>query len=322
MRPRKWLAEPAVHFVLIGTLFFAGSLWLPPRQEADVREPITLSSARVEELRESFRRRTGADPTPAQQEALIAEAVDEEVLYREAVARGLDRHDRGVRARLVQKMRFLDGDPKRASDELYREALALGLDREDVVVRRILVEKMRLVLRAGEETPGEPELMAYLERHRERFTPGARVSFAHVFLSADRRGKRVEDDARRLLAALRDGSEPDGELGDPFPLGHRVVARARREIESLFGASFAAAVPELEPGSWSAPIRSAYGLHLVRVEARTPAATPPLSAVRNQVLHAVLAERREQRLERRLARLRKLYPVHVETVDEAGGKRS
>ncbi len=226
-------------------------------------------------------------------------------------------------------MTFLASDPAPDPEELYREALALGLDREDLVVRRILVEKMRLVLKhpaGGEEAPGEAELAAYLERHRTRFTEGARVSFSHVFLSADRRGENVAADARRLLAEFVAGAataERAGELGDPFPLDHRVGLRTRREIEALFGPAFAARTFELAPGSWTGPVRSAYGSHLVWIHEQIPARTASLSAVRNQVLNAILAERREQRFEDGLRHLREFYEIRIgDAARVAGGARS
>jgi parvulin-like peptidyl-prolyl isomerase len=68
----------------------------------------------------------------------------------------------------------------------------------------------------------------------------------------------------------------------------------------------------LPEGTWSDPIESAYGLHLVWVRERTPSAVPPLSAVRNRVVHGLLQERRDARLERRLREWRRRYVVVVE----------
>ena len=52
---------------------------------------------------------------------LIAQAVDEELLYREALARGLDEHDVDIETRLVQKMMFLDEDTA-GSEPLLRSS--------------------------------------------------------------------------------------------------------------------------------------------------------------------------------------------------------
>ncbi|MEK7786198.1 MAG: peptidylprolyl isomerase [Chloroflexota bacterium] len=48
----------------------------------------------------------------------------------------------------------------------------------------------------------------------------------------------------------------------------------------------------LAPGAWSAPIRSSFGLHLVRVTERAPGRVPALGEVRGRVLAELQAERR------------------------------
>ena len=62
------------------------------------------------------------------------------------------------------------------------------------------------------------------------------------------------------------------------------------DLTRIFGADFTTAVAALPVGEWSAPIASAYGLHIVRVEARLPAAPPPFEDVRGQLLHAWLRD--------------------------------
>src|SRR6185295_2323909 len=73
---------------------------------------------------------------------------------------------------------------------LYREALALGLDRKDVIVRRQLTQKMRFLIEDA-TMPAEPstaELQAWLEQHAERYGQPSTVSFQQVFLSRGRHG--------------------------------------------------------------------------------------------------------------------------------------
>src|SRR5207248_7665707 len=168
---------------------------------------------------------TASEPAP-DGAGVVERAVDDEILYREALARGLDRRDPSVRFRLVEKMRFLvegeNGTGAGGDDELYRKAIGLGLDRDDVIVRGILVRQMRLLLKRApnEAVPDDAELRAYLDRHRDRYVEPARVTFRHVFLAADRRGSGADADARTLLARLGSDATPPAEapaLGDPFP---------------------------------------------------------------------------------------------------------
>jgi hypothetical protein len=320
-----------IHFLVIGaTLFALQRAWLrsdaaheASRSTPARREPIVITLADIEELRADFTQRTGFAPTAADQAALVETAITDELLYREALARGLDRGDRSIRARLVEKMRFLSDAEHASPEALYEDALALGLDREDVVIRRLLIEKMRLVISVLDATPlTDADLEDHLARHRDRYLKPPRVTLWHVFLSADRHGDSLASAARALAAGLR--ADPGGpasavERGDPFPLGQRFTRSSEHDLEKLFGSTFASAVMGLEPATWSQPIRSAYGLHLVWLEERTPPVAPPLDQVRRQVEQALRAERRQQRLDRELARLRREYGVRVIDAADPGG---
>src|ERR671919_775357 len=103
---------------------------------------------------------------------------------------GLDRGSPVVDERLIENMRFLEGDQERKADErkLRAEAVQLGFDRTDPVVRRYLIEQTRLLAAA----PGKPEsftdaeLSDYLRRHQKSFRKPGQVRLTHVFLDADR----------------------------------------------------------------------------------------------------------------------------------------
>lgn len=314
-----WWRVPALHFLAGGALLFAGVQWWSPRSEALVREPIVIDEARVAELREDFVRQTGLQPGTDDELALIEQALEEEILYREALALGLDRFDRSVRYRLSQKMRFLEdrsggGDP-RDDEELYRRALELGLDRDDLVIRRLLVEKMRLLIRAGAKPANAQELQTFFAEHREDYREPERISFAHVFLSPQARGAALSEAAERLLAQLRAGPVEPGaalERGDAFPLGGRVRSHTKREVASRFGPGFAEAVFDLNGPGWSGPLRSPYGLHLVWIESRTASRLHELDEVRSRVELRLRAERADARLAEALRELRRAYPVRVD----------
>jgi hypothetical protein len=319
----RLVRRPALHFVLLGGLLFAADSWWQdgagPEAAIPPAETIVISAGQVEQMRRDLRAQNGMAPTAAQLDAAIEGAIDEEVLYREALAIGLDRDNAAVRQRLVQDARFVADDPDQDEDALYRMALELGLDRSDQVVRRQLSTTMWLVastvLLKREAPPDEAELEAYLRQHPEQFMEPWRVRLSHVYLSKQRRGAAAGDDARSLLETLRAGHiGPDKApaLGDPFLHGSHLAWLTRQGLQQRFGADFAAAVTALVPGAWSEPIRSTYGWHLVWVEGVQPAALPSLDAVRNQVLGAVLEERRAQRMRTTLDALRQHYTIRVE----------
>lgn len=192
-------------------------------------------------------------------------------------------------------------------EALFREALALGLDRGDPIVRRRLVQKMEFLLRS-ELAPGDPsdaELEATLARSPERFRVPARVAFEHVFYDRGRHDD-AEAVARQALAVAGERA-PVG--GSAFLLGARfglepVVAHAAR-----LGEEFASGLESAPLERWSGPLTSPYGAHLVRVTRRQLGGTPPLSEVREAVRAVWAREAEEAALQEAIEALRARLPL-------------
>jgi peptidyl-prolyl cis-trans isomerase C len=267
----RWLREPLLHFVVLGAGLFALHASLAPEGAG---ERIVLDAAFIEALRSEHAQRTGRPPTPEEERGLIDRFVEEEMLYREAVAIGLDRGDPIVRRRLVQKMSFLA---------------------EDL---------------AAQGEPTDADLEAYLAAHAARYRMPERFSFRHVFASRDRRGLAAQADASRLLEQLQSGAEP-GALGDPFLQGTSFMQRSGAEIEAVFGRAFAEGVMAARADAWSGPIPSSYGAHLVFVSERVPSVAPPLSAVRARVRQDLIDERRADATRAAIQKLRQRYSVAI-----------
>jgi parvulin-like peptidyl-prolyl isomerase len=309
--------SPILHFVLIGGLLYGGErLSRRDRPAAASRAPIVITAERLRQLESDYMRETGRPPTRAQLEGLVDQAVEDEFLYREARLERLDQGDRRIQLRLVQKMRAVSDDRTLDEEHLYQAALTLGFD-DDLVVRRLLQEKMRLILasQARVPPPSETELQAYLEAHASAFEMAAATSFTHVFLSARVHGPRLGDDAAAMAASLRASDlapERAAALSDPFPLGLEVKLHSQEAIARQFGDAFARAIEALPPGRWSVPIRSPFGVHIVRLSERRSAQLPPLESVRRRVQIALQQERTTSRLRAALDRLRERYFVRIE----------
>lgn len=318
---RRLLALPAVHFVAIGAVLYAaqylaGDGGRPAVGDAATRT-IVVDARTLDDLRDGFHRTSGRAATAEEVRALVRDFADQEILYREARVRGLGRDDRSVKWRLVQKLRFLEGREDENPEALYREALALGLDRDDVIIRRLLIEKMRLLIQLGvsRKRPDDAELRDYYLGIAEEFRQPARISLAHLFLSGDKRGDSLAADAAALQAHLpTDAASLDDALlaGDVFPFGHHLRASSQANLAKLLGPDFAGAVIDLPVGGWYGPVRSAYGLHFVWIEARRESEIPEFGAVREQVFQRYAAAMREAELATAMERLRKDYSVIID----------
>jgi hypothetical protein len=245
-----------------------------------IAEPrrIVLTDADVRAITASWEMQGRAAPNAAELEGLVQARVREEVLYREAVALGLDEKDAIVRQRLAQMMEYLLDD---VSD-------------------------------LGE--PDDGELRPWFEQSRARFVAPAHVSFRHLYFSSDRRGARAWTDAvaaqASLAAAAIDGTALDpSRLGDPSLIDAVQDARSLDEVAAQLGPAFASALPRLPGGVWSGPIESAYGWHVVRIDALTPERTPSFEEVETVVRAAWSEERRAETRRRAYEALRARYEV-------------
>src|ERR1700730_6974363 len=108
---KRWLREPLLHFLLIGLLLFVAYRFVGPqlvkRQSPD---RIELTEDDLRQIDAGFTAHWLRHPTGKEMGSLIEERIREEVLYREALALGLDKEDTIVKRRLAQKMEFLAED--------------------------------------------------------------------------------------------------------------------------------------------------------------------------------------------------------------------
>jgi hypothetical protein len=262
---------------------------------------VTISEADRRDLVLGWQRQTGRPPTAEEREGLIRGEVDDRLMLAEAFARGWHRTDPVALRRLIQNQRFLAPDDPATDEELLERAFSQGMDRSDVVVRRRLLERMRLhvqATRVGPE-PTRDELAAWLRAHPDRFVEPPRVALSHVYLSRDRRGASIVEDALALGDRLREEAirpERAVELSDPSLIRSTLPAGSEDAIARQLGAGFAAAAMRAPVGAWSGPVESAYGLHWIWVHERLAARTPSLDEVEKQVRAEVIRAREEEAL--------------------------
>src|SRR5262245_4461990 len=91
---RRWLREPLLQFLLVGLLLFGVYRLVQPDASAgNSGNRIVLTEDDLRQMSVQWVAQGRPPPTPAQWRSLIDTKVREEVLYREALALGLDRDD-------------------------------------------------------------------------------------------------------------------------------------------------------------------------------------------------------------------------------------
>jgi hypothetical protein len=273
----RLLKEPLLHFLGIGALLFAVYAWLNPQAAGPDDRVIEVTPGTVQRLEDAWTRQWRRPPDEGELAGLIEDHIREEVLYREAVALGLDRDDTIIRRRLAQKMEFLSED--------------LGTLTE----------------------PAETELRAFFAERADAFAAPARVSFEHVYFSPDRRGASAAADAELVLAEMRAaGTAEADDRGDRFLMQQRYAGLTARDAAQLFGSDFAARLFELPAESWQGPVESGFGWHLVRVTAREARRIPVFEEVRDEVRREFDYERQRAARQATYEALRSRYQIVIQ----------
>jgi hypothetical protein len=270
--------EPLLHFLLLGAALFAlhravAGPGAPPPEE------LVVSRGRIEALAQAFARTWQRAPTPEELRGLVDDYVRDEVLYREAVALGLDRDDTVVRRRMRQKLEFLAEDAGLAA------------------------------------APTDADLAAHLAAHADAFRTDSQLTFTQVFLDPSKRGAALPGDAAALLESLR--ARPESvdlaTAGDSLLLAPRYVDATDADVARQFGPEFADAIRAQPVGHWFGPVKSGYGWHVVRVDARTPGRLPELAEVRDAVARDWEGARRRAALDAQYERWKSRYRIRIET---------
>ncbi len=181
---------------------------------------------------------------------------------------------------------------------LYREALARGLDREDPMVRLTMIRKITMMGTAQVEAadPSEAEIRAYFSLRQERYRESAVVDLMQIYLSTDKRGEGAREDAEMLLAELRQQDplpEMLSDLGDPLMLANLNSDMSEEDLDRTFGAGFGGTVAALALDRWEGPVESGYGLHLVKITRRVDARIPDWTEVRSRLVRDLRFDARQ-----------------------------
>ncbi len=273
----RWLKDPLFHFLLGGAGLFMLYGWQAD-DNATRPDQIVFTEADVDRLINLWELKWHRQPTQQELKGMVESQVREEVLYREAVAMGLDKDDMMVRRRMAQKMEFISND------------LASMVE------------------------PDDAQLQTYLDKNSEKFNIPGRISFSQVYLDMGQHGNMVYADAEQLLEELaRSTVDIDVTMaGDPFMGGYIFNNETEFGVARIFGQKFARQLFDIPVGVWTGPVESGYGLHLILINSRTDSRAPGLDQVRDKVRVEWLSEQQRKTNDLLYAELRKRYEITIE----------
>lgn len=272
----RLLREPLLHFCLIGSLIFVVFGMINDNQEM-ADEVIVVSSERVLQLKSQFESTWKRPPTVKELDNLIEGHVREEVYY--------------------------------------RDALSLQLDRNDAVVRRRMHQKMQFLIDTGSylEAPAQGELEAYFNANVQAYRQSPRLAIEQIYFGENPDTDRVT----QSLALLNSDQDTDpGAVGERTFLPGQLGLSTPTVVDGVFGQGFFDQLVELPQKKWFGPVKSAFGVHLVRILDYLPGRTPALSEIRDLVQEDWRRAKAKDVRENDYAQRRSHFVIEIERDDE------
>lgn len=156
---KKIFKEPLFHFLFIGaSLFLIYSLV----NKRNAEDEIVIDNYVINELATKWQMQSNREPTFVELKALIDLYIEQEVLYREALAMNFDHNDEIIKRRLAKKMEFIADD---------------------------LAESLQ---------PTDEMLTAYYNKNSHSYARPSVYTFKQAFFNAQKRESALEDAVEAL----------------------------------------------------------------------------------------------------------------------------
>ena len=165
---QRALREPLTHFLVLGALIFAVDHWVLAARGNP--QEIVITKETYAEARGAFVAGMKREPTDAELKVLTDRWLDNEVLYREGLALGMDRGDQAMKDRLIFKV-------------LTATQSGLALPKID-----------------------EVGLRAWFESRRDRYDLPARLSFEEAVIAS---GDATPEKLKKFVSALNSQQTPE-----------------------------------------------------------------------------------------------------------------
>src|SRR5512143_2242433 len=209
------------------------------------------------------------------------------------------------------KEKFLEEIIKK--EILYQEALKKGLDKSPEFNRK-LEELKKLTLASAllekkimsKNKVSEQEVKDYYSKHKEDFTTTSQIRASHILV-------KTEAEANKVLARLKKG-EKFKEIAKKESLdtasaknGGDIGFFARGQLVP----EFEKAAAGLKVGELSGPVKTPYGYHIIKVTDRKTGPVVEFDRVKDVISQRLSGEKQKEAFDNYINELRKNYKVEI-----------
>lgn len=196
---------------------------------------------------------------------------------------------------------------------LAREARKAGLDKDPDVQRAIKLETEKVIAegylnKLSEGFAATPEeIQEYYTKNKDKFSTARLVRVSRILVDNDRDAAAVMKELKSgrkfndVAAQYSKDSESASKGGD---VGFVEPAQLKDQMR--------AAVEKLKAGEMSGPLKSDYGIEILKVSEIRPSTAQDISEVKETIAKRVVLVKRADMVEALFIKLRKEYPVKVD----------
>jgi peptidyl-prolyl cis-trans isomerase C len=209
------------------------------------------------------------------------------------------------------KEKFLDELVKR--ELLYKEALKKGLDKDPEYLKKIedfkKITLVGLLLQKEIETKvkvSDQEVKDYYEKNKEKFAPVGQIKASHILV-------KTEEEAKKIIERLKKG-EDFAQLAKKYSID-TASAKNGGDLgyfsRGQMVPEFEAAASRLKPGEISEPVKTKFGYHIIKVTDKKVGQVVDFEKVKNLISQNLVAERQKEAFDSYVEGLRKSYKVEI-----------
>jgi len=272
---KKLVREPLVHFA-IGAVTILVCFELFSNQSNVSGSSILIDKKEVELIVSKWQQRWHRPPTEQEMEDQIAHIVEQELLF--------------------------------------REGKALGLDQDDLFVRNRVIQKVEHLIDASIAEPSENDLQQWFANNSHLYPAEPRVYFEQILLKPSY--VEYGNFEELLIALNQNTLVASAIERSIEGIPRVVDAMELKSVSSLFGSEYAKELIKISQSNqdWQGPIFGGFGVHLVRNLRIVHVASSGLDdeQIRREVVNDWIANQKTLARERKLLELAKQIDIKIE----------
>jgi hypothetical protein len=225
----KWYQEPFFHFIILGAILFFLTSEEGSKNSEKERKIIVVKQEDISKVLNYWKRDHNGTISDEELDKLLKDYMQDEILYREALRRNLDKDDGRIKKLLVDKLKYTISD-------------SLNINEVSTAV-----------------------LKEYFKEHKEMFADDSLsyLTFGQIYINP-KKHKNIDTFSKKLFQEISSMpySKELSKRGDKFYAGSYFDALNKQELSKYFSRSFVNKLIKLPKNKWSL-LKSGYGVHLI-----------------------------------------------------------